>query len=62
MENSPEVFTSLPEWAGQAAREILTVNGIPKKEKQRFLWDRLRQQISLRRLLRIFWEGWRGVR
>jgi hypothetical protein len=62
MENSPEVFTSLPEWAGQAAREVLTVNGIPKNEKQRFLWDRLRQQISLRRLLRIFWEGWRSVR
>jgi electron transfer flavoprotein-quinone oxidoreductase len=62
MENSPEVFTSLPEWAGQAAREFLTVNGIPKKEKQGLLWDRLRRQISLRRLLRIFWDGWRSVK
>ena len=62
MENNPEVFTSLPEWAGQAAREMLTVDGIPKKKKQGVLWDRLRRQISLGRLLRIFWNGWRSVR
>ena len=62
MENHPEVFTSLPEWAGQAAREMLTVNGIPKKKKQGVLWDHLRRQISLGRILRIFWDGWRSVR
>jgi len=62
MEDSPEVFSSLPEWAGQAAREILTVNGIPKKKKQGILWDRLRRQISLGRLLHILWGGWRSVR
>jgi hypothetical protein len=62
MENHPELFTSLPEWAGQAAREMLTVNGVPKKKKQGVLWDHLRRQISLGRLLRIFWDGWRSVR
>jgi len=30
------------------AREILTVNGVPKKEKQKILWNKLRLQIPLR--------------
>ncbi len=57
-----ELFTSLPEWSGGAAREMLTVNGVPKKEKQRILWKKLRSEISLLRLLRILWDGWRSVR
>jgi electron transfer flavoprotein-quinone oxidoreductase len=62
LETHPELFTSLPEWASQAAREILTVNGVPKKEKQKVLWNQLRAKISPMRLLRIFWDGWRSVK
>ena len=58
----PELFTSLPEWASEAAREILTVNGVPKKEKQKILWNQLRDKIPPARLLQILWQGWRSVR
>ncbi len=62
LETHSELFTSLPKWASQAAREILTVNGVPKKEKQKVLWNQLRAKIPLLRLLRIFWNGWKSVR
>lgn len=62
LDTHPELFTSLPEWASQAAREMLTVNGVPKKEKQKALWKELRAQIPPGRLLNIFWNGWRSVR
>lgn len=62
LQTHPELFTSLPEWASQAAREILTVNGVPKKEKQKILWNELRTKIPVTRLLKILWEGWRSIR
>jgi electron transfer flavoprotein-quinone oxidoreductase len=57
-----EVFTTLPAIAGLAAREMLTVNGVPKKQKQKAIWRELRKTISLRRLAKILWAGWRAVR
>ena len=58
----PELFTSLPEWASQAAREMITVNGVSKKAKQKIIWNQLRKEIPLLRLLRILWGGWRSVK
>ena len=58
----PALFTSLPEWTSQAAREMITVNGVPKKEKQKILWNQLRTEIRLMRLLKMLWEGWRSVK
>jgi electron transfer flavoprotein-quinone oxidoreductase len=58
----PEVFTSLPRLASSAAREMLTVNGVPKKQKQRAIWREIKKTISLPRLLRLLWAGWRSVR
>jgi len=57
-----ELFTTLPGWASLAAREMLTVNGIPKKEKQQTLWREFRTRFSLLRFSRLLWEGWRGIR
>lgn len=62
LKTNPELFTSLPEWASRAGREMITVNGVPKKEKQGALWHELRDKIGLVRLLRIAWKGWRSVR
>jgi len=62
LEATPEIFTSLAAWSGEAAREMITVDGIPKKEKQRILRKRLQSRISCPRLLRIIFDGWRGVR
>jgi electron transfer flavoprotein-quinone oxidoreductase len=56
-----EVFTTLPAVAGLAAREMLTVNGVPKKVKQKAVWRAMRKTVSLPRLVRLLWSGWRAV-
>jgi len=58
----PELFNSLPEWTSQAAREMITVNGVPKKEKQKVLWHQLRTKIPLPGLRKLLWTGWRSVK
>jgi len=56
-----EMFTTLPEWTNLAAREMLTVNGIPKKKKQAMIWREFRQRISLLNCLRLLKDAWRSV-
>jgi len=60
--NHHELFTTLPQVTAAAAREMLTVNGVPKKTKQQSIWKSIRQSISLLRLLGIIWKGWRSVK
>ena len=57
-----ELFTSLPAWAGLAAREMLTVNGISKREKQHSIWKAVREKMTLLQCLRLMWDAWRSVR
>lgn len=57
-----EFFTTLPHLGGMVAKEMLTVDGVPKKEKQRSIWQKIRKEISLLRLLRLFWDAWRSVK
>ncbi len=60
--NHHELFTTLPSLKGFAAREMLTVDGISKKEKQRIIWKKIRNEISPLKMARIMWDGWRSVR
>jgi len=57
-----EMFITLPALTSLAAREMLIVNGIPKKEKQRAIWHEFRTRMSSFSFLRLLWDGWRGVR
>ena len=56
-----EIFTTLPRLGSFAAQEMLTVNGIPKKEKQKAIWKEVREKISWGRLIGLLWKGWRSV-
>jgi electron transfer flavoprotein-quinone oxidoreductase len=58
----PELVTSLPQAATLAAREMLTVDGVSKKDKQKVIRREIRKRISLRRLLGLAWRGWRSVK
>jgi electron transfer flavoprotein-quinone oxidoreductase len=58
----PELFTSLPRWTSLAAREMLTVNGVPKREKQKAIWQEFRRRFSLISLLRLLRDGWRSIK
>ena len=58
-----EIFDRLPRLASFAAREVLTVNGISKKQKQKLILQEFRRQkMPLFRLLRLLWQGWRSVK
>jgi electron transfer flavoprotein-quinone oxidoreductase len=57
-----EIFNQLPHLASFAAREILTVNGISKKQKQKLIMQEIRKETSILKLLRLLWQGWRSVK
>ena len=57
-----QLFNELPQIAQLAAREMLTVNGIAKKQKQKTIMDEIRKKVGLVKLGRIAWNGWRSVK
>jgi electron transfer flavoprotein-quinone oxidoreductase len=57
-----EIFNPLPAAASMAAREMLTVDGITKKQKQKLIMKELRKQTSILKLFRLLWQAWRAVR
>jgi electron transfer flavoprotein-quinone oxidoreductase len=57
-----ELFSTLPQDAAYAARQMLTVDGTPKKLKQKAIRRKVFHDISPWRLLRIVWDGWRSVK
>jgi electron transfer flavoprotein-quinone oxidoreductase len=61
LENHTEIFTTLPNAMGFAAREMLTVDGTPKKKKQKKIWKNFRKNHSISTLLRLIWDGYRSV-
>lgn len=57
-----ELFNELPRVATFAAREMLTVNGVSKKEKQKLIMRTVRKEVPLPKLFRLLWQAWRAVR
>lgn len=57
-----DIFNTLPDLCSMAAREMLTVNGVDKKQKQSSVWKAIKKRISFWRLLRIMINAWRSVR
>jgi len=57
-----EIYNQLPRLASFAAREMLTVNGIGKKQKQKLIMQEIRSKTSLFKLIRLLWRGWRSVK
>jgi electron transfer flavoprotein-quinone oxidoreductase len=62
LETHKELFTSLPRATCAAAREMLTVDGVPKKTRQREAWKAIRGKVPPLQLLRLAWDAWRSVR
>jgi electron transfer flavoprotein-quinone oxidoreductase len=58
-----EIFNELPRLTSLAAREMLTVNGVSKKKKQKIIVETFRRQkMSIFRLLRLAWRLWRVIK
>jgi len=60
--NTPQLFKELPQISQFAAREMLTVNGVSKKEKQKTIMNEIKRNIGLFNLAKIAWRGWRAVK
>lgn len=61
-ERRPDLFTTYAELANLAAHEMLTVDGVPKREKQRRIWRELTRRRPVWAMLRDLYEVWRAVR
>lgn len=60
-ESHPEFFTLYPDLLNEAAREMLTVDGEPKRAKQRkIFWSALKRRMPWRMALDFF-KAWRSV-
>lgn len=57
-----EIFNQLPRLTSFAGREILTVNGVSKKQKQKLIFKEIRRQMSIFKFLRLLWQGWRSIK
>ncbi|MBN1189641.1 MAG: FAD-dependent oxidoreductase [Dehalococcoidales bacterium] len=60
--STPQVFNELPQVIQFAAREMLTVDGVSKKQKQKIIMDEIKRKIGLIKLAGIAWRGWRSVK
>jgi electron transfer flavoprotein-quinone oxidoreductase len=60
-EHHPQFFSLYPDLLNEAAREMLTVDGTPKRNKQRAIfWGALRKRSPLR-MVRDFYGAWRST-
>jgi electron transfer flavoprotein-quinone oxidoreductase len=57
-----QLFNELPQIAQFAGREMLTVNGVTKKQKQKIIMDEIKKKVGLVKLAKIAWRGWRSVK
>jgi electron transfer flavoprotein-quinone oxidoreductase len=60
--NNHQIFNELPQVAQFMAREMLTVNGVGKKQKQKIIMAEIRKKVGLLKLAGIAWRGWRSVK
>jgi hypothetical protein len=62
MEQNPALFDFYPRVLNEAAREIFTVDGTPKREKERAAVRRILRERPMLRIARDLYGFWRTVR
>ena len=62
LQNHTEIFNILPELGEHAAREMLSVDSVPKKTKQQAIWKQIKSRMSRWKLLKLAWDAWRSVK
>ncbi|MDR5682857.1 MAG: FAD-dependent oxidoreductase [Armatimonadota bacterium] len=58
----PDLFQIYPELANLAAHEMLTVDGIPKREKQRRIWKTITRHRRPWQMLQDIYQTWKAIR
>ncbi|MBO8169923.1 MAG: FAD-dependent monooxygenase [Thermoanaerobacteraceae bacterium] len=59
MERNPQFFKFYPHAINAALEEFLTVDSIPKKEKQRKIWNYITSRRSKYEIVKDMYRGWR---
>ncbi len=62
MEHNPQFFNFYPQILNEVARDMLTVDGVPKREKERSALRRVLRQRPALRIARDLYGFWRAVR
>ncbi|WP_245650920.1 FAD-dependent oxidoreductase [Thauera butanivorans] len=62
LNQNPHILDLYPRFVGDAAREILTVDGVPKRDKQKKILGELARRRSLLGLLGDAYKFWRAFR
>ena len=62
MEAHHEFFTLYPKLANEVFRELITVGGLPKKEKQDIAWKKIKSKRSLWNLAKDIYGAWRALK
>jgi electron transfer flavoprotein-quinone oxidoreductase len=57
-----QLFNELPQVAQFAGREMLTVNGVSKRQKQAEIGRLVREKIGRFNMARLLWNAWRSVK
>ncbi len=58
----PELMAIYPQLVNEAVEEMLTVDGLSKRAKQKKIWRRLRAQRSLWQIMKDGYAGWKAIR
>lgn len=59
--SKPQIFSLYPKIINDAATEFLTVDSVPKKQKQWKIWRQIiKKRRPLRKLLKDMYDGWRA--
>ena len=62
LQEHKELFSTLPRLGRLAGREMLTVNGVHKKEKQSAIWKKIKTDLYRFRLFHLVWDAGRSVK
>jgi electron transfer flavoprotein-quinone oxidoreductase len=62
LHKNPQFFTSYPDMLAQAARTMITVDGVDKKTKEREIFANFRQTRKLTGLVGDAYKLWKAIR
>ncbi len=62
LQKDKRLLQKYPRLLNQAAFELLTVNGIPKKEKEKMIWKTAKKEIGISNMIKDLIKIWRSVK
>ena len=61
LQTNKHLLLQYPKLLNQAAFEMLNVDGIPKKDKEKLIWKSVKKEIGISTLVRDLFKLWRNM-